>query len=454
MDSVVGTLANFDNAVVTVSSPPNEIFHALDAHPVTAEAVASFASGAQAERRLYLRSRGTRHSRRFAPTIASSWAWRPRACWASRMLASCSVACDANNLTFKALGRFWSVPRVRGCPLRRLARLGALRGRRAARAGPRHGGRVLAKLDEGRLRARSAACSERTIHELAATLPTRRGNTTGKHHDHRHDGDARPPPLAGTPRCEALAREMQHDFLASPVRGREPGMGARLALLPGISGRAREHQPDVRVVASDATVRARYHPGDAWFDASSPYEFMAERLVRSCFNSPATRRARAHRASRARQARMPWCSSATGAASRRRAARANSSAGSSKGRLARAGTRWRRLRPRQLHGGQMSTRFSAFLEMVEKRKEAETWRLNSRNITNSSTRASTPIRRSLRDLEPHHASPRRTLPLCVRRRAGSSQPLRLRQGPHRAHDGGRRARGSACDLLRCGAPRL
>ena len=113
MDSVVGALANFDNAVVTSIFTPNEIFHALEARPVTAEAVASFASGAQAEGGFIAAAEGRgipetycSYHRILMGMATSGVLGKPR------MLASCSVACDANNLTFKTLGRFWDVPHV------------------------------------------------------------------------------------------------------------------------------------------------------------------------------------------------------------------------------------------------------------------------------------------------------------------------------------------------------
>ena len=49
MDSVTRALGDPRGAVITSIFCPNEIFHALGVHPATAEAVASFASGAQAE---------------------------------------------------------------------------------------------------------------------------------------------------------------------------------------------------------------------------------------------------------------------------------------------------------------------------------------------------------------------------------------------------------------------
>ena len=146
------------------------------------------------------------------------------------------------------------------------------------------------KLDEGRLR-EVCACSERTMHELAATLPTRRGrylaNTMTIDMMEMLDLHL----SLGLPECEALAREMQHDFLAaSPYEGVNLVWAHVSPYFLESLGELVNTSQTSQIVASDMMFE-HVSAGDAWFDASSPYEFMAERLVRSCFNGPATRRA-------------------------------------------------------------------------------------------------------------------------------------------------------------------
>ena len=154
---------------------------------------------------------------------------------------------------------------------------------------------------------------------------------------------------------------MQRDFLAaSPYEGVNLVWAHVSPYFLESLGELVNTSKTAQIVASDMMFE-HVTAGDAWFDASSPYEFMAERLVRSCFNGPATRRADCIELL-ARETNADavvlfchWgCKQTAGAA---------------------------QLIRRQLDGdacdrancmeGQMSTRFSAFLEMVEKRKEAE-----------------------------------------------------------------------------------
>ena len=347
MDSVVGALADFDNAVVTSVFTPNEIFHALGAHPVTAEAVASFASGAQAEGGFIAAAEGRgvpetycSYHRILMGMATSGVLGKPR------MLASCSVACDANNLTFKTLGRFWDIPHVYVDVPYDVSRDSVLyvadELRELARATEDAFSR---KLDESRLR-EACACSERTIHELAATLPTRRGrylaNTMTIDMMEMLDLHL----SLGLPECEDLAREMES-----------------LGELVNTSQTS-------QIVASDMMFEY-VTAGEAWFDASSPYEFMAERLVRSCFNGPATRRADCieHLARETGADAVVlfchWgCKQTAGAAQLIR----RQLEGADWPVLVLDGDACDRANCME---GQMSTRFSAFLEMVEKRKEAE-----------------------------------------------------------------------------------
>lgn len=372
MDSVVGALADFDNAVVTSIFTPNEIFHALRARPVTAEAVASFASGAQAEGGFIAAAEGRgvpetycSYHRILMGMATSGVLGKPR------MLASCSVACDANNLTFKALGRFWGVPHVYVDVPYDVSRDSVLyvadELRELARATEDAFSR---KLDESRLR-EVCACSERTMHELAATLPTRRGrylaNTMTIDMMEMLDLHL----SLGLPECEALAREMQHDFLAaSPYEGVNLVWAHVSPYFLESLGELVNTSQTSQIVASDMMFE-HVSAGDAWFDASSPYEFMAERLVRSCFNGPATRRADCieHLARETGADAVVlfchWgCKQTAGAAQLIR----RQLEGAGWPVLVLDGDACDRANCME---GQMSTRFSAFLEMVEKRKEAE-----------------------------------------------------------------------------------
>ena len=373
MDFVVGALADFDNAVVTSVFTPNEIFHALGARPVTAEAVASFASGAQAEGGFIAAAEGRgipetycSYHRILMGMATSGVLGKPR------MLASCSVACDANNLTFKTLGRFWGVPHAYVDVPYDVSRDSVLyvadELREMAHAAEDAFSR---KLDEERLR-QTCACSERTIQDLAATLPMRRGrylaNTMTIDMMEMLDLHL----LLGLPECEDLAHEMQQDFLAAA-----PYEGVNLVwahvspyFLESI-GELVNTSKTSQIVASDMMFEHVNTDGEAWFDASSPFEFMAERLVRSCFNGPATRRADCieHLARETNADAVVlfchWgCKQTAGAAQLIR----RQLEGAGWPVLVLDGDACDRANCME---GQMSTRFSAFLEMVEKRKQEE-----------------------------------------------------------------------------------
>lgn len=287
------------------------------------------------------------------------------------MLASCSVACDANNLTFKTLGRFWDVPHVYVDVPYDVSRDSVLyvadELREMGRAAE---GAFSRKLDEGRLR-EVCACSERTMRELAETLPTRRGrylaNTMTIDMMEMLDLHL----SLGLPECEDLAREMQRDFLAaSPYEGVNLVWAHVSPYFLESLGELVNTSKTAQIVASDMMFE-HATAGEAWFDASSPYEFMAERLVRSCFNGPATRRANCIELL-ARETNADavvlfchWgCKQTAGAAQLIR----RQLEGAGWPVLVLDGDACDRANCME---GQMSTRFSAFLEMVEKRKEAE-----------------------------------------------------------------------------------
>ncbi len=368
MDSVVGALADFGNAVVTSIFTPNEIFHALGARPVTAEAVASFASGAQAEGGFISAAEGRgipetycSYHRILMGMATSGVLGKPR------MLASCSVACDANNLTFKTLGCFWGIPHVYLDVPYDVSRDSALYVADELREMAKVAEEASScKLDESRLR-EICACSERTMHALAASLPTRRGrylaNTMTIDMMEMLDLHL----SLGLPKCEELAHEMQQDFLAAP-----PYEGVNLVwahvspyFLESL-GRLVNTSKTAQIAASD--MMFEYLPeGDAWFDATSPYEFMAERLVRNCFNGPATRRADCiERLARETDADAVvlfchWgCKQTAGAAQLIR----RQLEGAGWPVLVLDGDACDRANCME---GQMATRFSAFLEMVDKR---------------------------------------------------------------------------------------
>ena len=111
LESVTRALDDFGDAVVTSIWLPSEPFLALGTNPVCAEALAGFVAAAKSEAGFAAEAEACgipptycSYHRVLLGMAASNVLESPR------MLASCSVACDANNLTFKALSRYWGTP--------------------------------------------------------------------------------------------------------------------------------------------------------------------------------------------------------------------------------------------------------------------------------------------------------------------------------------------------------
>lgn len=292
MDSIVNSLADPAHQIITSMFVPNEMFHAMGLLPATAEAVASFVSGSQAEGAFlgFAEGRGIPETycsyHRALMGMAQSGILRP-----CKMLASCTVACDANNLTFKALSRLWGVPhyyvdvpeevseesvRYVAAQLRELGRM----------AQELYGTR----LDEGRL-TRLCLRSRQTSQLLDRTLPLRRdrylaGTMTT---DLMQMLDVHL--SLGTKRCEALIRQMLDDYAKAPrFRGVKLVWAHVSPYFSPAVGQILNTNPDVQVVASDMTFDVMGFVREPMFEPARPYEFMAERLVRNCFNGSAERR--------------------------------------------------------------------------------------------------------------------------------------------------------------------
>ena len=292
MDSVTSALADPDHAVYTSIFCPNEIFHALGAHPVTAEAVASFASGSQAEAGFTAVAEGhgipetyCSYHRILMGMAMSDVLRRPR------MLASTSVACDANNLTFKGLAHRWNVPHFYlDVPIE--VTLDSVR----YVAQQLHEMTTMAeevfgvRVDDGRLR-ELIACSERTDRNLIRSLPARRGrylaNTMTVDMMQMLDLHL----MLGTPRVEEMVRRMARDYNEAP---RYDGLNLVWGhvspyFLGSIASRLNTSH-EAQIVASDMMFDHLPAAEGTFFGVDEPYEFMAERVVRNCFNGPAERR--------------------------------------------------------------------------------------------------------------------------------------------------------------------
>ena len=113
LEGVTGALERPDEAVFTSIFLPTEIFLAMGLRPLAAEALADFITGARAEEG-FVRAA----EQRGIPETYCSYhkvllgAAAAKALVRPRLIANCSVACDANNTTFKWLAGELDRPHV------------------------------------------------------------------------------------------------------------------------------------------------------------------------------------------------------------------------------------------------------------------------------------------------------------------------------------------------------
>lgn len=371
--SVTDALNDFGSSVVTSIFLPSEMFLSMGVHPVTAEALSGFVTAAHAETGFVGEAEGMGVPETYCSFhkvlmgLATSGVLP-----APRLLASCSVPCDANNLSFKALSHVWGTPHVYvDVPYATADDAAAVayvadQLRSLAHAAERAYG---TDLDEVELR-RHVANSQETLASLRRSLPLRRS------HFMRSDmGNEMQLALAthlwlGTDDTLRMARHMEHDLASaqdydgvSIVWGHIPPFFLRSIAEPTSQSR------DAQIIATDM-LYDQVGPNEPRYDADHPFEAMAERLLDDCFNGPATRRAD-RLCSLARQTGadgavvfVHWgCKETAGAAQlMRRQLEAQGfptlvldGDGCDRGNCME---------------GQMSTRFSAFLEMLRARREA------------------------------------------------------------------------------------
>lgn len=305
MSRVVSAMAHPERMAVTSIFTPNEIFHALGALPATAEAIASFASGAQAESGIIAAAEASGIPETYCSYHKTLMGLATTGVLeAPRMLAATSVACDANNLSFKTLAARWGVPfsfidvpyELSCDAILYVADELRDMGKMAEEAFGK-------KLSETKL---TGLCesSERTRKALLSTLPHRSGknlrNTMTLEMMEMLDLHL----LLGTPEAERFATHMKHDIAyADTYQGLNLVWGhVSPYFLEGI-GRQIDCSDRAQIVASDMMLDFLEPEGKEanlmgaradglLFGPETPYEFMAERVIRNCFNGPAERRGR------------------------------------------------------------------------------------------------------------------------------------------------------------------
>ena len=292
LESVTRALDDFGNAVVTSIWLPSEPFLAMGTMPVCAEALAGFVAAAKSEAGFAAEAEACgipptycSYHRVLLGMAASNVLESPR------MLASCSVACDANNLTFKALSHYWGTPHfyvdvpyeTDEASIRYVAdQLRDMTHEAEEIFG--------AKLDEELLR-QYVANSNKTLDNLMRSLPLRRGHYLASDMGLEMQEALAEHLWLGTPDTLEMSEQQIEDF-----SGAESYQGLNLVwahtppfFLDSLK-RLLNQNPEAQIVASDM-LYDQVIPEGRRFEADQPFESMAERLVRCCFNGPAERRA-------------------------------------------------------------------------------------------------------------------------------------------------------------------
>lgn len=295
MNSVVDAMADAENSVITSIFMPNELFRALHLMPVTAEAVASFVSGAQAESAFIGQAEGAGFPETYCSYhralmgLATSGILRPR-----RYLAATSVACDANNLTFRELARRWDVPFAYVDVPYETTRDSIGYVADQLRAVARDVGEAYGRTLDEELLHEMVTRSLATQDTLAESLPLRRGrylaNTMTLDMMEMLDLML----SLGTPEAARLASHMCEDYREAPAyRGINLVWAHVSPYFLGSIAEHIDHSQEAQIVASDMMFNHVPAPGEErLFGADHPFEAMAERVSRSCFNGPAERRVR------------------------------------------------------------------------------------------------------------------------------------------------------------------
>jgi benzoyl-CoA reductase/2-hydroxyglutaryl-CoA dehydratase subunit BcrC/BadD/HgdB len=282
--------------VLTSIFLPTEIFQCLGMHTITAEAVAGTTAGAHAERGFaaYAEQTGIPETycsyHKVLMGMASSGVLEK-----PRMLASCSLACDANNLSFKALSQLWGIEHTYvdvpydisedsiayvADELRELTvRAEDIFGRKA---------------DKDMLQA-AVARSQNTLLLLAQSLPKRAGKYLNSDMLLAVEELLDAHVALGTKDMELMAHQMIEDYAAAiPYKGLSlVWVHTTPFFLPELS-HILDHSKAAQIIASDMLLdQVCTKPGGWLYDgATSPFEAMAERLICCSFNGPALRRAK------------------------------------------------------------------------------------------------------------------------------------------------------------------
>jgi benzoyl-CoA reductase/2-hydroxyglutaryl-CoA dehydratase subunit BcrC/BadD/HgdB len=291
IEAVTDALEDADDSVITSIFLPNEIFMAMGLKPVMAEAISDFFTGARSEQGFVKAA-----EQRGVPETYCSYhkiligAAETGVLQAPRLIANCSVACDANNITFKWLAKtlgtehyYLDVPFEAGdgsvpYVADQLREMAALAEDRFGR-----------KLDR-ELLSQYVARTQATLDAMVRTLPLRHGRFL-----HNDMGLEMQEALAlhlmlGHPQTERMAHQMEEDLVsAEPYEGLNLVWAHSTPYFSVPLQKVLDDSPVAQIVASDMCFNQVSF--DGWrYGPERPFEAMAERLLRNSFNGPGERR--------------------------------------------------------------------------------------------------------------------------------------------------------------------
>ncbi|MCI1666297.1 MAG: 2-hydroxyacyl-CoA dehydratase [Atopobiaceae bacterium] len=291
LEGVTDALEDPDNAVITSIFLPNEIFHAMGLKPVMAEAISDFLTGARSEAGFVAAA-----EQRGVPETYCSFhkiligAAETGVLVKPHLIANASVACDANNITFKWLAKslgsehvYVDVPYEQGDDSIRYV---ADQLRELAHVTEETFGR---RLDLDVLK-EYVTRSQATLDAMVRTLPLRHGRYLANDMGLEMQQALALFLMLGLPDAERMVHQMEEDYKSAR---RYDGLSlVWVHAAPYFSvplQKVLDRTETAQIIASDmgfAQVSL-----DGWsYGPDHPFEAMAERLVRNSFNGPATRR--------------------------------------------------------------------------------------------------------------------------------------------------------------------
>jgi benzoyl-CoA reductase/2-hydroxyglutaryl-CoA dehydratase subunit BcrC/BadD/HgdB len=371
IEGITRALEHPDEAVLTSIFMPNEIFLAMGLRPMIAEAISDFMTGARAEEGFAVAAeqRGVPESYcSYHKILVGAAATGVLA--APRLIANCSVACDANNITFKWLAeRLGSPHRYVDVPYDtsedsvayvadQLEELAGVTEQVYGRA-----------LDRARL-SEFVARGQRTLQAMERTLPMRHRRYLVNDMGLEMQEALALHLLLGSEDAERMALQAERDIPeAKPYDGLELIWVHAAPYFSVPLQKVLDESPVAQIITSDMTFD-QTRAGGFEHGPDEPFLAMAERLVHNSFNGPAARRiARIRQLCEKTQADgvvvfCHWgCKETMGASQLMK--RDLEAAGFPTLVLDGDGC-WRR----NMSEGQTATRMGAFLEMLHDRREA------------------------------------------------------------------------------------